>query len=58
MKALWVITALAAALGGCALVLAIFAGSAPQQAALAAIAVALAVIPYVFTRAVEGITRK
>lgn len=34
------------------------AESAPQQAAIAAMAVATAVIPYVFTRAVEGLTEK
>lgn len=54
VKFLWVITALACIPSGALLLLALVAQGAPQQAAGAAIAVAVAVIPYVFTRAVEG----
>lgn len=51
----WVVTALGAGLGALTLLatLAMSTG-APQQAAGAAIALAFAVIPYVFTRALEG----
>jgi hypothetical protein len=55
----WVITMIGACLGTLVLVLGFAsAKGAPQEAASAALAVALAVIPYVFTRAVEGIQRE
>lgn len=57
LKACWIVTLLAAAAGGL-LVLDLFmrqGASAPQEAAGAAIACALCIVPYVFTRAVEGL---
>jgi hypothetical protein len=56
-KLCWIVTFFAA----CAAALIVFdtlvkAQSAPQQAAGAALALAVAVIPYVFTRAVAGIS--
>ena len=55
----WILTALGAAVGLLELISGIGgAESAPQEAAAAAIAVALAVIPYVFTRAMEGALAK
>ncbi|MCX7366741.1 MAG: hypothetical protein NTV97_33680 [Alphaproteobacteria bacterium] len=56
MIAMWILTLVAAgfaamtALGGV-----VSAKSAPQEAAVAAIALCIAVIPYVFTRALDGI---
>lgn len=52
----WVVALLGALLAAGALVLTVLiASGAPQQAAGAAIACALAVIPYVLARAVESI---
>jgi hypothetical protein len=54
----WVITAIATLPAAFYLYLAVmFGGGAPQQAAGAAIALALVVIPYVFTRAMEGMSK-
>jgi hypothetical protein len=55
MKFFWLATAVAASFAVVVLLgtLATSTG-APQQAAGAAVAVAVAVIPYVFTRAIEG----
>ena len=56
LKACWVITLLLASFAAL-LVINVFMGGAngaPQEAALAAIACALCIVPYVFTRAVEG----
>jgi hypothetical protein len=56
MQFLWVCTVLASVLAAVILVGALAtAKGAPQEAAGAAIALCVAVIPYVFTRAVEGI---
>jgi hypothetical protein len=56
IKLLWVITLLCALIAGAVLALTVLAASgAPQQAAGAAIALAVAVIPYVLTRAAEGL---
>lgn len=55
MPFLWVIACLGAVAGGLTLVGTFLgAASAPQQAAGAAFAAALAVVPYVFARGVEG----
>lgn len=57
-KVCWGITLLAAALAAVlGFVMARAATSAPQEAAAAAMALAIAVLPYVFTRAVEGLER-
>lgn len=54
MKFLWFITVLGAILGAITLVLGVMsAGGAPGEAAAAAIAVALAVIPYCLARACQ-----
>lgn len=51
----WLVTLLAAVGGGFLLLRALTAAeSAAQQAALAALAVAIVAVPYVFTRAFEG----
>lgn len=56
IKFLWVVTLLAALVAGAVLALTVLlATGAPQQAAGAAIAVAVAVIPYVLARAAEGL---
>jgi hypothetical protein len=56
VKICWVITALASALALLAFAAAVLdANSAPQEAAGAAVAAAIAIIPYVFTRCVEGL---
>ena len=53
---LWWITAVGAGLGALALIIGVAAADgAPQEAAAAAIAVGLAVIPYCFARAVSKI---
>jgi len=57
LKLCWLVTAFGAS-GGMLMVIDIFmrrGASAPQEAAGAAIACALCVVPYVFTRAVEGL---
>ena len=59
VKICWVITALASAVGLFILFATLSSASgAPQEAAGAAIAVACVAIPHVFTRAMEGVTRK
>ena len=55
---LWLVTMLSTCLGGYLLFGALFAGAAPAQAAGAAVAVGFAVIPYVFTRSIEGMADK
>lgn len=58
MPALWVITVLMACVAAFyAVDTQMRAQSAPQQAAGAAIALCLVIIPYVFTRAVEGVVK-
>jgi hypothetical protein len=59
MKVMWIITLVGAVLGGGNfLFTTLYAVSAPQQAAGAAIAVAAAVIPYCMARAVEGLKNR
>ncbi len=54
IKICWALTALSSAVGGIVGALGIItASSAPQEASIAAIAIALAVIPYCFTRALQ-----
>lgn len=55
MVALWLLTLLCSLVGAFLLFEALGAEAAPAQAAAAAVACGFAVIPYVFTRAVEGI---
>lgn len=56
---LWILCALGSVAGGFALLLALGAAkSAPQEAALAAMAAAFAVVPYVFARAVQMLVRE
>jgi hypothetical protein len=56
MSFLWALTVLSAVLGGVVVTFGVFAASgAPQEAAAAAIGVALAVIPYCLARAVSEI---
>jgi len=58
VKFCWGITLLASLLAGLGLAIStVLLSSAPQQAAGAALSVGLAVIPYVLTRAVEGLKR-
>lgn len=54
MVVLWAITLLASCVAGMITVYAVGAGGAPQQGAAAAIALCVAVVPYVFTRACQG----
>jgi hypothetical protein len=55
VKFLWFLTSLAAIFAAFTLVLGVGrANGAPQEASSAAIAIAIAVIPYVFTRAWES----
>ena len=55
MRFFWVCTLLAACIAALVLVATlVMAKGAPQEASGAAIALCIAVIPYVFTRAVEG----
>jgi hypothetical protein len=57
-RIVWIFTALACAFAGYMLVDTwLHAESAPQQGAGAALAVAIAVIPYCFARALEGADR-
>lgn len=52
----WIVTLLGCAIGALFLVDALIGDkSAPQQAAEAAVAVAFAIIPYCFSRAVDGL---
>lgn len=53
---LWLLTMLSAIAGLFLLSLALKAEAAPAQAAAAAVACGLAVIPYVFVRAIEQMT--
>jgi hypothetical protein len=55
---LWIVTILGALVGFAQMMMLESATGAPQQAAGAAMAVASAVIPYVFARAVEKISQK
>lgn len=55
---LWLATLLAASFGGLLLMQALTAEAAPAQGAAAAVACGFAVIPYVFTRAIEGMAAK
>lgn len=56
MKFFWVCTLLASILAGAVLAFGLLmAKGAPQEAATAGVALCLAVIPYVFTRAIEGV---
>lgn len=55
---LWIATLTSTCLGGITLIQALNAQAAPGQAAAAALACGFAVIPYVFTRAVEGMAGK
>jgi hypothetical protein len=55
MKMFWWLAIIGAVAGAIGLVSTFAANGAPQQAAGAAIAVALAVLPYCLARAVEGI---
>lgn len=55
MKFLWFCTLVASVLAGALVVVTLeTAKGAPQEAAGAAIALCIAAIPYVFTRAIEG----
>lgn len=57
-KLFWVVAIIGAFLAGGELLLGVMgATSAPQQAAAAGIACALAVIPYVFARAIDELNR-
>ena len=59
MRGLWIIVAIMSALGALTLLLTIGgANGAPQEAAGSAMAVAFAVIPYCFVRAVAELSRK
>ena len=55
MTFVWVCALIGSILGGLTLLSVAVQTGAPQQAAVAAIAVALAVIPYCFARAIEKI---
>ena len=54
---LWLATLLSTCVAGITLLGALNAQAAPGQAAAAALACGFAIIPYIFTRAVEGIGR-
>lgn len=57
-KVCWLLTLFAACIAAVIfLAMMTEAKSAPQQAAAAAMALAVAIIPYVFTRCVEGLCR-
>lgn len=59
MRVVWAIAMLGPMVGFLFLVLALtVANGAPQEAALAAVACAFAVIPYCFARALESALRK
>jgi hypothetical protein len=58
VKFFWAITLLASLVAAAGLAAsALLLNSAPQQAAGAAISLGIALIPYIFTRAVEGLSR-
>ena len=54
----WILVIIGTLLGGFSVVMAIFAEAAPAQAAGAALGVGLAVVPYCFARALEGISNE
>ena len=55
MKVLWLLTLIGALFGGATILFTLAASSsAPQQAAGFAMACALAIVPYVFSKAVQG----
>lgn len=54
----WFVTILSTSAGSYMLWLAMQAEAAPAQGAAAAVACGMAIIPYVFTRALEGLMRK
>jgi hypothetical protein len=57
-KILWVLTGLSASIAGLLLVFGVVsAKGVPQEAAVAAIAAALCIIPYVFSRSWDGVIR-
>lgn len=59
MKALWIVTLISSSFGALALLVSLAsAKGAPQEAAGAAIACAMAIIPYVFTRAIEAMSAR
>lgn len=55
MVFLWIVTILGCLAGGIALLDGLMENSAPKQGAGAALAAAFAIVPYVFTRSVEGL---
>lgn len=55
VKFCWVFTLFSCVMAFFALMTALFASSAPQQAGMAGLGVGFAVIPYVITRAFEGL---
>lgn len=57
MRILWIIPVLGAIFGGVELLSFFSATSAPQQAAAASLAVALAVIPYCLMRSLDGMIK-
>jgi hypothetical protein len=50
----WIVTLIGAVIGSISIIDALNADSAPKQGAAGALACAFAVVPYVFTRAIEG----
>ncbi len=56
MQGMWVITCIGAVIGGFMTLLGFGGGSAPAQAAIFAGACAVAIIPYIFSRAVQGLS--
>lgn len=59
MKALWIVTLVSTSFAAMALLVSLAsAKGAPQEAAGAAIACAMAIIPYVFTRAIQGLSSR
>jgi len=57
-KLFWGVAMVGAFIGGCVLILSVLgANGAPQEAAGAAIAMALGVLPYVLARAVDEMAR-
>jgi len=53
----WLITLIASMVGAIILIIGLrISGSAPQEASVAAIAIAIAALPYIFTKAVEGMS--
>ena len=54
MQGLWLLTCIGASIGGFFILMGFAQGAAPAQAATFACAVAFAVVPYVFTRSIQG----